>query len=173
MLKRRIINKKVKSLTVRKFSKYGSKKVYDPDHGVFDSQLEHHVYLLLVDLQNRGLIRDLQRQVEFTLLPAQHHYKFKQLKRKFKYQQYTYAPCRYRADFTYYDHKGGYHVGDAKGKRTAEYSIKKKMMLYMNNLYIEEWKEKNGRFTVDMRYPASHDFESVPWQPSDPRIKVK
>ena len=61
-------------------NKFKAKKVYW--NGIrFDSQKEADRYGGLLLLQRAGIISDLQRQVKFTLLPAQyyfHHIKIKE-----------------------------------------------------------------------------------------------
>ena len=99
-----------------KQSKYHNKKVvYD---GIkFDSKKEGAYYLKLKVLEEKGIIKDLQRQVKFELLPT------------FKFNGETIRGISYYADFTYYQ-DGKYHIVDTKGIRTEVYKIKKKMMNY-------------------------------------------
>ena len=72
-----------------KQSKYNNKKVvYD---GIkFDSKKEGAYYLKLKVLEEKGIIKDLQRQVKFELLPT------------FKFNGETIRGISYYADFTYY-----------------------------------------------------------------------
>jgi len=47
--------------------------------------------------------------------------------------------CEYRADFVYFDRaKGAVSVVDVKGYRTAEYRIKKALMLAVHGIAIVE-----------------------------------
>ena len=78
-------------------------------------------------LQNAGIIRGLEEQVRFELLPAQRDPNGKQLER----------PLAYDADFVYIDDLG-VHVVDAKGFRTEVYRLKRKLMLYLRHIRIEE-----------------------------------
>ena len=94
------------------WNKYHSKKI-TCDGIRFDSVHECERYQELRLLERAGEIRDLQRQVSFTLIPAQ--YVNGKLRER---------ACRYVADFAY--HRGDdYVVEDAKGVRTAEYIIKR------------------------------------------------
>lgn len=155
----------------KRYSKFGSKKIHDPLLGVFDSQLEYKVYKFLLELQKQGEIHDLERQVTYTLLPTSQYLKFKKLKTKNKYQQHTLMPVKYIADFVYVDKKGYTHVADAKGKKTDVYQIKKKMMLQLHNIWVEEWKTTKLRtgasvFDVSMGYVSSTDQSIIPWDMS-------
>ena len=99
-----------------KQNKYKNKKVvYD---GIkFDSKKEGAYYLKLKVLEEKGIIKNLQRQVKFELLPT------------FKFNGGTIRGISYYADFTYIqDDK--LHIVDTKGIRTEVYKIKKKMMNY-------------------------------------------
>lgn len=157
----------------RKFSKYGNKKVFDPFHGNFDSQLEHDVYLYLLRLQEQGEIHDLKRQVEIEVIPKSLFFKFKQLKTKFRYNAHHLRSMKYIADYTYYDKEGGYHVCDAKGRKTKEYVIKKKILLALKGIYIEEWSEPKAdsyNYQVDMGF-VDIDLNKKYWMPSSAKIK--
>lgn len=93
----------------------------------FDSAREATRYRELVLLQRAGEITDLQRQVPFVLIPAQVDANGKVIER----------PVRYVADFAYSE-KGVYTVEDAKGVRTKEYIIKRKLMLQKYGIRIKE-----------------------------------
>lgn len=75
-----------------------------------------------------GLISDLREQVDFELIPAQRDEAGKLLERA----------CDYRADFVYNDDQGKRHVEDAKGMRTDVYKLKRKLMLQVHKIRIEE-----------------------------------
>jgi hypothetical protein len=70
----------------------------------------------------------LREQVPFVLIP-------KQLDAKGKVVERT---CSYVADFVYTDCDGVTHVVDAKGWRTEVYRLKKKLMLLVHGIRIEE-----------------------------------
>ena len=50
--------------------KFSSKKVVDDKYGQFDSTTEYKYWLYLVDLQEKGIITNLDRQREFLLVPS-------------------------------------------------------------------------------------------------------
>lgn len=102
-------------------SKYGNHR-----HNGFDSKKEEARFAELALMQRAGLIQDLKRQVKFELIPAQ-----------YKDGKCIYRSCSYIADFTYM-RNGELVVEDAKGYRTDEYTIKKKLMLFIHGIVIEE-----------------------------------
>lgn len=108
-------------------SKYGNRKIA-ADGEVFDSQLEHQRWISLRFMERAGQITDLKRQVKFTLIPAQKDDHGKVIERK----------CEYIADFVYRDAEGRTVVEDAKGFRTPEYVIKRKLMLYLCGIRVKE-----------------------------------
>jgi len=118
-------------------NKYHAKKV--SILGIdFDSKKEAMRWLLLKDMENKGEISNLQRQVPFELLPAIYedvtvHLKTKdKIERKLKQRSVSYI-----ADFTY-TKDGKQIVEDTKGLRLPEYILKKKMMLALLNIEISE-----------------------------------
>ena len=99
----------------------------------FDSQKEKRRYEDLLLMQYAGEIRDLNRQVRFTLTPNMHG--------KYRNEREAY----YVADFTYYKvNKFGqdeYVVEDVKSEYTRnlpQYKLKRKLMLYKYNISILE-----------------------------------
>ena len=114
-----------------KSPKYKNKKV-EVDGIVFDSKKEANRYQELQTLARYGAIRDLSRQVKFDLIPAQYAIvdgKKKCIERK----------CVYTADFTYWDvDNQELIVEDTKGFRTKDYIIKRKLMLYIHGIRIQE-----------------------------------
>lgn len=107
-------------------SKYGNKKV-NLDGMTFDSQKEAHRWCELKYMERAGLITNLVRQMPITLLPAQRNEKGKVIER----------PVKYVADFMY-EEDGKQIVEDAKGVRTKEYIIKRKLLLYRYGIRIKE-----------------------------------
>lgn len=103
----------------------------------FDSKKELAHYLMLLDRQKRGEIKDLERQVKITIQPS------------FKTPDgQTVREIYYVADFRYTsrtpDGAGAYdletHYVDVKGgnaTKTAVYKLKKKLLAY-KGIYIEE-----------------------------------
>ena len=108
-------------------SKYHSRKT-TIDGITFDSRKEAHRYQELKLLEKAGEIWDLARQVPYILIPAQ---------RDPETGAVLEREVKYIADFVYWDREG-YHVEDAKGVRTKDYVIKRKLMLYRHGLRIEE-----------------------------------
>ena len=106
-------------------SKYHNKPVV-VDGETFDSQREAQRWYELKLLRRAGIITDLRRQVPFELIPAQ--------KLDGKVVE---RPVKYIADFVY--NRGGETVvEDAKGVRTKEYVIKRKLMLYKQGIRVKE-----------------------------------
>lgn len=108
-------------------SKYRSQKI-TINGETFDSKKEYRRWQELKLLERAGEISGLDRQVKFELLPVQKN------KRTGKVIE---RACSYFADFTYWE-KGRFVVEDAKGFRTPEYKLKKKMMLYFHGIRIKE-----------------------------------
>lgn len=108
--------------------KYGNRKV-ERDGIVFDSVKECQRYCELKLMQRAGVISDLQLQVPFELIPAQ--------KVEFPDGVVKERSVTYIADFVY-KQNGVQVVEDTKGYKTAEYNMKRKMMLYFHNIRIRE-----------------------------------
>lgn len=125
-------------------SKYGNKKTVR-NGAVFDSGREAQRYSELRLLERAGAITNLQKQVEFELIPAQFEavptgelYKRGALKGKPKMKQVCIEKSvKYIADFVYQEN-GKTVVEDAKGFRTEKYIIKRKLMLYVHGIRIKE-----------------------------------
>lgn len=107
-------------------NKYGNRKTM-VDGILFDSKKEAERWRELQLLQKAHLIRDLQRQYQFELIPKQ-----------MKDGKVAERAVKYVADFVYYDHDGNLVVEDAKGMKTDAYKLKKKMMLYFKGIEIKE-----------------------------------
>ena len=120
-------------------SKYGNTKI-NYGNETFDSKKELNRYLELQLLQRANELSNLQRQVEFVLIPNQYETIEKTLKNgKIKQEQKLIErKCSYIADFVYTDKQGNTIVEDTKGIRTKEYIIKRKLMLYIKNIKIHE-----------------------------------
>jgi len=99
-------------------SKYGNKKTV-VDGFKFDSKAEAERWSLLKVLSEIGVISELQRQVPYQI--AVNGVKV----------------CKYVADFVYVE-KGHQVVEDVKGFRTAEYRLKKKLMLAVHQIEVKE-----------------------------------
>ena len=102
-------------------SKYGNIKTVTSDGIKHDSIKEANRWCELKLLERAGRIQDLQRQVKYELIPKQEG------------ERAVY----YIADFVYTEN-GQKVVEDAKGMRTKEYKLKRKMMLYFHGIKIKE-----------------------------------
>ena len=107
-------------------SKYHSRKV-SLDGMTFDSVKEAKRYRDLSLLQRAGEISDLRTQVKYTLVPSQK-----------KPSGGTERPVTYTADFVYKDKDGKEVVEDAKGVRTQQYTIRRKLMLERHRIEVKE-----------------------------------
>lgn len=107
-------------------NKYHSKKAV-VNGIVFDSKKEARRYIELKMLERQGEISDLNRQVKFNLIPTQ-----KQGKKTVE------RACDYYADFVYRRRDGCVIVEDTKGVKTPEYIIKRKLMLWVHGIRIQE-----------------------------------
>lgn len=112
-------------LTEKQYQEYFGKAKQNKYHNTvieynnikFDSIKEKNHYIVLKQLEDLGIIKDLKLQVKFELQPS------------YKYQDKTIRAINYYADFTYIqDNK--LIVEDTKGFKTKEYLLKKKMLLY-------------------------------------------
>lgn len=101
-------------------SKYHAKKTV-VDGMTFDSRHEADRWVELKILQRAGVISQLKRQVRFDLVPPLSGER----------------GVSYYADFTYLQN-GKLVVEDAKGYKTPEYIIKRKLMLWIRHIKIRE-----------------------------------
>lgn len=126
-------------------AKYGNKKVII-DGMTFDSRKEYNRWKELKLLESAGVIRQLERQVVFGLIPAQYEHGGDHTRNKGKCIE---RAVNYKADFTYqlikpvkgdekYMTPAGWVVEDVKGVRTKEYILKRKMLLYIHGIRIKE-----------------------------------
>ena len=103
------------------------RNVKTEENGIkFDSKKEANRYSELLLLERAGAITNLELQVPFELIPNQ----------KINGKVVERA-CKYVADFCYIEN-GQRVVEDTKGFRTAEYIIKRKLMLYVHGIRIKE-----------------------------------
>lgn len=107
----------------------------------FDSKKEYSRYMELKLLEQVGIIKNLQRQIKYVLIPAQYETYTTTLKNgKIKEQRKLIErECSYIADFVY-EENGQIIVEDVKSEitKTPEYKIKKKLMLYIHKIKIKE-----------------------------------
>ena len=107
-------------------SKYGSVQTTHPDGTVSASKKEARRYEELKMLADSGFITELRKQRSYELIPKQEGER----------------ACVYFADFVYRDMPANdtatLHVEDTKGFRTKDYIIKRKLMLRVHGIRIEE-----------------------------------
>lgn len=120
---------------VKKRSKYGNRKAVR-DGIKFDSEREAARFSELKVLQAMGKIRNLRLQANFTLVEGYTTIEGERIK-----------PMVYKADFTYErvtepDRNGTVYwlreVEDAKGTKTKDYLLKKKLMQDKYGITIRE-----------------------------------
>ena len=102
-------------------SKYGNIKTTTSDGITHDSIKEANRWCELKLLERAGRIQHLQRQVKYALIPKQEGER----------------AVEYIADFVYREN-GSLVVEDVKGKKTKDYIIKRKLMLWVHGIKIKE-----------------------------------
>lgn len=121
-------------------NKYGNKKIHFGGE-VFDSKREYERFRELALMVRAGAIHDLHRQVKFELVPAQYEvyerYSEKTGKRISDGKKCIEKAVHYIADFVYWE-GDRMVVEDTKGVRTPEYVIKRKLMLQLHGIKIQE-----------------------------------
>lgn len=123
-----------------KRNKYHNSKIRINDES-FDSKKEYHRFLELKILEDAGVIRKLERQVKFVLIPAQREPEtITQRGRKIPGKVIE-REVSYVADFVY-EQNGEIVVEDVKGYRGGGayevFKIKKKLMLHRYGIRIRE-----------------------------------
>lgn len=101
-------------------AKYGNRKT-QIDGITFDSKREAHRYVELRRMSEAGIIEDLRLQVPFEVIPACG----------------SERPTKYIADFVF-NQDGKQVVMDAKGHKTREYVLKRKLLLWRFGIKIVE-----------------------------------
>ena len=117
-------------------NKYHSKKVV-VNGEKFDSRKEYRRFCELSLLLRAGAITELQRQVEFELIPAQRGPDTVGVRGGLKRGKLLEQKCSYVADFVYKEN-GNTVVEDTKGFKTKDYIIKRKLMLWVHGIRIRE-----------------------------------
>lgn len=121
------LNKLLGKKPGQKETKYHSQKV-TMSGKTFASIKEANRYSELILAQRSGEISELRFQVPYLLIPSQKDEKGKTIEK----------PVKYIADFVYKDKNGNTVVEDTKGVRTADYVIKRKLMLWVHKIRIKE-----------------------------------
>lgn len=118
-------------------AKYGNRKV-ELDGMEFDSKREAKRWTQLRLLEKAGEISDLDRQVEFELIPVQKEPDRTGPRGGIIRGHVIEKRVAYVADFTYRDRNGDLVVEDSKGFRTPDYVLKRKLMLWIHGIRIKE-----------------------------------
>ena len=108
----------------------------------FDSTKEGNYYLYLKQLQETGIISNLQMQVPYEVIPPVYVEEVKHLKTKDKtVKRCIQKAAHYRADFVYVvTATGEKEVVDVKGKTaplTEGFKLKQKLMLYRHGISVK------------------------------------
>jgi hypothetical protein len=103
----------------------------------FDSLKEYRRFCELSLLEKAGKITNLQRQVKCVLIPAQYEPDTTGPRGGVKRGKLIERECAYIADFVYVQN-GKLVVEDTKGFKTTDYIIKRKLMLYVHGIRINE-----------------------------------
>lgn len=118
-----------------RYGKYGNKKpVIDVDGQKtrFDSKREAQRFLELRLMERGGIVRNIRRQVPYELVPVQRDADGRIIE----------CGVKYVADFVYEKLETGGTwreiVEDTKGYHTKDYVIKRKLMLWLKGIRIEE-----------------------------------
>ena len=105
-------------------NKYNARKVKYKDI-IFDSKKEFERYLELLDMEKRGEIKELRRQMKYEILPGNQYYR----------------PVHYIADFVYVK-DGQETIEDVKGMKKGcayqLYKIKEKLMFDKYKIKVQE-----------------------------------
>ena len=123
-------------LRARRRGKYGAKKI-EIDGITFDSKREARRYCELRNLERAGAITGLELQRKFELVPTQREPSTFTKTGKERPGKVIELSVSYVADFCYME-GGALVVEDAKGVRTPEYVIKRKLMLSVYGIRIKE-----------------------------------
>lgn len=114
------------------------------DGMTFDSKHERDRYCELRLLQKAGVISDLRCQVPFRLVPEQREPDMLGPRGGRRRGRVIEKAVDYVADFVYvknsqpYVNDGLTVVEDAKGVRTKDYIIKRKLMLWLHGIRVQE-----------------------------------
>lgn len=127
-------------------NKFGARK-FRNEWGEFDSRAEFWRYAELLEMQRKGLINGLQRQVKYEIIPAIRVQKEIALKTKTKYvERVEEKAAHYTCDFQYFQ-DGVLVIEDAKSEATRkekDYVLRRKLMKHL----IQEQNEMVGRETM-------------------------
>lgn len=121
-----------------KSRKYGNRKLKFGEN-TFDSMKEYYRYLDLLQMEKKGKIKELQRQVKYLLIPEQREPSTIGARGGIKKGKLLEREVAYYADFVYrLADTDTLVVEDTKGVKTTEYILKRKMMLFFHGIRIKE-----------------------------------
>lgn len=124
----------------RKENKYRNQKIKVGEE-VYDSLKEKNRHFELKLLEKAGVIKDLQRQVKFVLIPTQREPDIIGVRGGVKKGKVIEQECAYIADFVYNENEN-LIVEDVKGYRDGQayalFKVKRKLMLYKYGIKIKE-----------------------------------
>lgn len=125
-------------------TKYFAHKIKTP-FGVFDSKSEYERYLILLQKQKEGKIRELERQHTFEILPKLMRAETIQLKTKTKtVQRVEESAVHYTPDFTYYE-GDVWVIEEVKSDGTMmarDYPLRRKLMKHLIAKHNETSEDK-------------------------------
>lgn len=123
-----------------KQNKYRNQKI-TVGNEVYDSLKEKNRHFELKLLEKAGVIKDLQRQVKFVLIPTQREPDIIGVRGGVKKGKVIEQECAYIADFVYNENEN-LIVEDVKGYRDGQayalFKVKRKLMLYKYGIKIKE-----------------------------------
>lgn len=118
-------------------NKYHATKINSAD-GKFDSATEYQRWIYLKTLKAEGTIKNLVRQVPYTLIPT-----------LYKDGKVLYRECKYLSDFEYDVTKTGEHiVEDVKGIVLPIFRLKQKLMYHVFGVEVRVVKNRGGKWIV-------------------------
>lgn len=119
-------------------AKYRNKKV-KANGIVYDSKKEYYRHCHLLALEKAGIIKKLERQRKFVLIPAQREPDIIGVRGGIRKGNVIERECAYVADFCY-EMNGETIVEDVKSSatKTKDYIIKRKLLLSTYGLRIHE-----------------------------------
>lgn len=118
-------------------NKYHATKIDSAD-GKFDSALEYKRWVYLKCLESEGTIKNLVRQVPYTLIPTQ-----------YKNGKVLYRECKYVSDFEYDMVSTGEHiVEDVKGIVLPIFKIKQKLMYDKFGVEVRIVKSRGEKWVI-------------------------
>ena len=119
-------------------NKYHATKIDSAD-GKFDSALEYKRWVYLKCLETEGAIKNLVRQVPYTLIPTLYN----------KDGKVLYRECKYLSDMEYDVVATGEHVvEDVKGMVLPVFRLKQKLMYHVFGVEVKVVKNRGGKWVI-------------------------